>query len=273
MKPIHRLTVRPALPAPLEGLDVLARNLRWTWDRRTRDLFRAVDREAWDASGCDPLRMLDVIAPERLQALADDEGFRHRLREAQDDLERYLSEPRWFQQRSDPGPSLVGYFSPEFGVTEVLPQYSGGLGVLAGDHLKAASDLGVPLVGIGLFYGAGYFRQSLATSGLQQEDYPALNPAVLPMAHRDRGRRTAHPGLHRGAGRHRPRAGVAGRGRAREPVPARRQPGGQRPGGARRHRPPLRRQHGASAAPGDPARRRRRPRPRGGRPASPTCST
>ena len=99
-----------------------------------------------------------------------------------DDLERYLSEPRWFQQRKEPGPSLVAYFSPEFGVTEVLPQYSGGLGVLAGDHLKAASDLGVPLAGIGLFYGAGYFRQSLAASGLQQEDYPALNPAVLPMA-------------------------------------------------------------------------------------------
>ena len=181
MKPIHRLTVRPALPETLQGLDILARNLRWTWDRRTRDLFRAVDREAWDASGCDPLRMLDAIPPERLHALAADEGFQRQQREALDDLERYLSEPRWFQQRSEPGPSLVGYFSPEFGVTEVLPQYSGGLGVLAGDHLKAASDLGVPLVGIGLFYGAGYFRQSLAASGLQQEDYPALNPAVLPM--------------------------------------------------------------------------------------------
>ena len=123
-----------------------------------------------------PLRLLDTVAPERLQALADDPAFRGRLEALLNDLDRYRSEPRWFQGRDD-GPRLVGYFSPEFGVTEVLPQYSGGLGVLAGDHLKAASDLGVPLIGVGLFYGSGYFRQSLAASGTQQEDYPALDPA------------------------------------------------------------------------------------------------
>jgi starch phosphorylase len=180
MRPLHRLTVRPALPASLAGLELLARNLRWTWHRPTRDLFRTIDREAWEASGCDPLRLLDTVAPERLQALADDPAFRGRLEALLNDLDRYGSEPRWFQGR-DEGPQLVAYFSPEFGVTEVLPQYSGGLGVLAGDHLKAASDLGVPLVGVGLFYGSGYFRQSLAASGTQQEAYPALDPARLPM--------------------------------------------------------------------------------------------
>src|ERR1044072_665967 len=98
MKPIHRLTVRPALPEPLQGLDVLARNLRWTWDRRTRDLFRAVDREGGGAPACDPRRMLDAMGPERLRARAADEGFGHELQGALDALHRYLSEPRWFQE-------------------------------------------------------------------------------------------------------------------------------------------------------------------------------
>jgi starch phosphorylase len=179
-KHIRRLTVRPALPDSLDGLEVLARNLRWTWDRATRDLFRSIDRAAWDRVDCNPLRLLDAVPRERLEALANDPAFRGRLEAALKDLERYLTEPRWYQTLED-APSSIGYFSPEFGVTEVLPQYSGGLGVLAGDHLKASSDLGVPLVGVGLFYASGYFRQSLAASGTQQEDYPVLNPDELPM--------------------------------------------------------------------------------------------
>jgi starch phosphorylase len=100
---------------------VLARNLRWTWHRGTRDLFRSIDRAAWDRVECNPLRLLDAVGAERLGELADDPAFRGRLEAARADLDRYLSEPRWYQGLTD-APAQIGYFSPEFGVTEVLPQ-------------------------------------------------------------------------------------------------------------------------------------------------------
>ena len=96
-------------------------------------------------------------------------------------LQEYLTGDRWYQSLGDDAPTSIAYFSPEFGITEVLPQYSGGLGILAGDHLKSASDLGVPIVGVGLFYRAGYFRQSLSADGWQQETYPVLDPDGLPL--------------------------------------------------------------------------------------------
>jgi len=105
---------------------------------------------------------------------------------AADDLATYLSEPRWYQswaaEVEGGAPGSIAYFSPEFGITEALPQYSGGLGILAGDHLKSASDLGVPIVGVGLFYKSGYFKQSLNRDGWQQETYPVLDPDDLPLA-------------------------------------------------------------------------------------------
>jgi starch phosphorylase len=104
------------------------------------------------------------------------------LRVAREDLESYLTGERWFQRKCADGPRAIGYFSPEFGITAVLPQYSGGLGILAGDHLKAASDLGVPIVGVGLLYRHGYFRQALSREGWQQETYPVLDPDGLPIS-------------------------------------------------------------------------------------------
>jgi starch phosphorylase len=180
MKPLRRFTVLPTVPAALQPLRVLARNLRWSWDPATQDLFAAIDPEGWESSGHNPLRMLNETDPERLEKLAVDPDFLSRLSEANDALERYLTEPRWYQGLAD-APASIAYFSPEFGISEVLPQYSGGLGVLAGDHLKAASDLGLPLVGVGLFYRSGYFRQSLTADGRQQESYPAFNPHELPL--------------------------------------------------------------------------------------------
>jgi starch phosphorylase len=153
-------------------------NLRWSWDERTRDLFRWVDPEAWDATTHDPVRLLSVVKVNRLEALAEDAGFLSYLTEIDEELTRYLQRPRWFQSRVSPL-RQVGYFSPEFGISEALPQYSGGLGVLAGDHLKAASDLGVPLVGVGLFYRNGYCRQSLSLDGWQQERFPSLDPCAM----------------------------------------------------------------------------------------------
>ena len=100
------------------------------------------------------------------------------------DLAEYLSGDLWYQgyaAETPAAPVSIGYFSPEFGITEVLPQYSGGLGILAGDHLKAASDLGVPIIGVGLLYRQGYFWQSLNAAGWQQERYPLLDPNSLPL--------------------------------------------------------------------------------------------
>ncbi|MFE2276359.1 glycosyltransferase family 1 protein [Streptomyces sp. NPDC059454] len=181
MKAIRRFTVRPVLPEPLRPLSDLARNLRWSWHAGTRDLFRSVDPGRWAAVGCDPVRLLGSVAAERLAELAGDRDFLDRLDAVAGDLDAYLTGDRWYQAQTDRLPAAVAYFSPEFGITAALPQYSGGLGILAGDHLKAASDLGVPLIGVGLLYRHGYFRQSLSRDGWQQEHYPVLDPHELPL--------------------------------------------------------------------------------------------
>ncbi|MFJ3717589.1 glycosyltransferase family 1 protein [Streptomyces sp. NPDC090057] len=181
MKAIRRFTVRPVLPEPLRPLSDLARNLRWSWHAETRDLFQSVDPERWAAAKGDPVRLLGGVRPARLAELAGDRRFLRRLTAVVDDLGDYLTGDRWYQQQGDGLPAAVAYFSPEFGITAALPQYSGGLGILAGDHLKAASDLGVPLIGVGLLYRHGYFRQSLSRDGWQQEHYPVLDPHELPV--------------------------------------------------------------------------------------------
>lgn len=184
MRAVHRFTVRAHLPEPLVALGRLATNLRWTWHPPTQDLFAAMDPQLWSQVGGDPLRLLAEVPAERLDRLAADEDFLARTRAIDDDLRRYLTVPRWYQQRVDEGtvlPNSIAYFSMEFGLTEALPNYSGGLGVLAGDHLKSASDLGLPLIGVGLLYRSGYFRQSLSPEGWQVEQYPVLDPHGLPL--------------------------------------------------------------------------------------------
>ncbi|MDT0450824.1 alpha-glucan family phosphorylase [Streptomyces hesseae] len=182
MKAIRRFSVRPVLPEPLRPLSELARNLRWSWHPETRELFQSVDPEGWRAAGGDPLRLLGSVSADRLAALAEDRRFRRRLAAAADDLHDYVTGRRWYQDQPAGLPAAVAYFSPEFGITAALPQYSGGLGILAGDHLKSASDLGVPLIGVGLLYRHGYFRQSLSREGWQQEHYPLLDPNELPLS-------------------------------------------------------------------------------------------
>ncbi|MEV6183069.1 glycosyltransferase family 1 protein [Streptomyces sp. NPDC052016] len=183
MKAIRRFTVRPLLPEPLRPLSDLARNLRWSWHAETRDLFQSVDPERWAVSAGDPIRLLGSVRPARLAELAEDRRFLRRLSAAADDLHDYVTGDRWYQKHEGSAelPAAVAYFSPEFGITAALPQYSGGLGILAGDHLKAASDLGVPLIGVGLLYRHGYFRQTLSRDGWQQEHYPVLDPNELPL--------------------------------------------------------------------------------------------
>ncbi|WP_282693216.1 alpha-glucan family phosphorylase [Streptomyces sp. CC208A] len=183
MKAIRRFTVRPVLPDTLRPLAALAANLRWSWHEPTRALFDSLAPEG--LRGADPVRVLGALEAPRLAALAADRDFLARLAEAAEDLDAYLHRPRWYQRESGDGggegPAALAYFSPEFGVAAALPQYSGGLGILAGDHLKSASDLGVPLIGVGLLYRHGYFRQSLGRDGWQQEQYPVLDPGELPV--------------------------------------------------------------------------------------------
>ncbi len=179
MKALRSFTVRARLPESLSPLVTLALNLRWSWDQETRDLFRWVDPDLWEATRRDPVAVIAAVGRERLHGLTEDPGFMRFLSDTEDELTRYLTNDRWFQLKGSSPLRLVGYFSPEFGISEALPQYSGGLGVLAGDHLKASSDLGVPLVGVGLFYRHGYFRQSLSHDGWQQERYPDLDPYAM----------------------------------------------------------------------------------------------
>lgn len=182
MKPISTITVASDLPASLAPLRDLAMNLRWAWRRQTLDLFRSIDEEAFERSGENPIAMLPLVPASRLAQLARDERFGQRMRAELGDLHTYMTSDRWFQRATsaDNGPvPAVAYFSMEFGITETLPIYSGGLGILAGDHLKSASDLGVPLVAIGLLYQWGYFSQSLDRNGWQQENYKLNDPSKL----------------------------------------------------------------------------------------------
>jgi glycogen phosphorylase len=182
VRAIRRFTIRPQLPEPLTPLRGLMLNLRWSWHAETLDLFAAIDPAGWERAGREPVPLLAEVPPERLANLAADRRFLRRLSDAVDELHEYRTGPRWYQNQGlGEAPASVAYFSPEYGITSALPQYSGGLGILAGDHLKAGSDLGVPLVGVGLLYRHGYFTQSLSAEGWQAERYPAGDPNGLPL--------------------------------------------------------------------------------------------
>jgi glycogen phosphorylase len=186
VRAIRTFTIRAALPEPLAPLRDLMLNLRWSWHADTRDLFTALDPAGREDAGRDPITLLGQVPPEHLARLAADEDYLGRLHRAAADLREYLSAARWYQRSEQDGvagdrPAAIAYFSPEYGIAAALPQYSGGLGILAGDHLKAGSDLGVPLIGVGLLYRHGYFSQSLSPEGWQLERYPAGDPNGLPL--------------------------------------------------------------------------------------------
>src|SRR5690349_5426104 len=179
MKALRSFTVRPSLPPELVALEELAMNLRWSWDPETRDVFKWVDPDAWDASVHDPVGVLGVVPRERLDALVDDPGFMRFLGEVREEHQRYLDGDRWFQRKGEVALGSVAYLSPEFGIPEGPPQDSGGLGVLAGDHLKACSDPGGALVGVRLLYPDGLLRPALAARGWPQGRFPDLDPHAM----------------------------------------------------------------------------------------------
>ena len=166
MQPIRTFNVSPSLPQRLEPLRQLAYNLHWDWNAETKDLFRRLDPKLWESSRHNPVLMLGNISQKRFVEAVEDDGFLAQMDRAAHQLEDYLQERTWYQkQRSEKPKECYAYFSAEFGLTDCLPIYSGGLGVLAGDHLKSASDLGLPLVGVGLLYQQGYFAQYLNADG------------------------------------------------------------------------------------------------------------
>ena len=172
----------PYLPKELEKLREIAYNLFWTWNPDIRELFKRLDRDLWVETNHNPVMMLGLISQERLLEVSQDDGFRAHLDRAHNNLKQYLTEKTWFQKNYKSSDSFnIAYFSAEFGLTECLQTYSGGLGVLAGDHLKASSDIGIPLIGIGLLYKVGYFQQYLNSEGWQHERYEINDFDNLPM--------------------------------------------------------------------------------------------
>jgi starch phosphorylase len=182
VKAIRRFTVRAVLPDTLSALEEIAGNLRWSWHEPTKELFARISPELWQEVEHDPIALLGSVEPARLAELAGDQGYVDWANHVRDELRAYIHDPRWYQSLGDSAPAAIAYFSPEFGIASSLPQYSGGLGILAGDHLKAASDLGAPLVAVGLFYRSGYFAQAITPDGWQLESYPALDPDGLPLS-------------------------------------------------------------------------------------------
>ncbi|MDA0745465.1 MAG: alpha-glucan family phosphorylase [bacterium] len=182
MKPISTIVVAPSLPEALRPLEELAYNLHWAWDAETIELFRRIDRNLWEDVYHNPVRLLGEMDQAQLEALSTDPGFLAHLRRADTSLQAYMSESTWLHRTHPDLEDLrIGYFSAEFGLSEAIPIYSGGLGVLAGDHLKSASDLGLPLVGVGLLYQEGYHRQYLNSDGWQQEDYVENDFYTMPV--------------------------------------------------------------------------------------------
>ena len=182
MPSLFSYRVLPAIPPMLAPLGELAMNLRWSWDHDTIGLFRRMDRDAWEKSGHNPRLMLGTMDQVRLEELEADEAFLAHMRRVHTSLQEYLQMPGWCARRHPEAAAIrIAYFSAEFGLTECVPNYAGGLGILAGDHLKSASDLGLPLVGVGLAYQTGYFQQYLNADGWQQETYPLNDFYNLPM--------------------------------------------------------------------------------------------
>lgn len=170
---IHSFQVKPNLPPALAPLRELAMNVWYSWNWDAVQLFIRLDPVLWEKCGQNPVLMLGMLSQDALDAAAKDESFVNNLSRVHEQFRRYLSQPGWFAEaHGGERRFLTAYFSTEYGLDEGLPIYSGGLGVLSGDHLKSASDLGLPLVGVGLLYQKGYFRQVLNVDGWQQELYP-----------------------------------------------------------------------------------------------------
>ncbi len=181
MIPVRVFTVTPVLPEPLKPLEELAYNYWWSWDADGRELFSQIDKQLWDEVHHNPVLLLYRVPQERWEELAKRMDFVNYVQYVHSKFRQYMERETWYDRQGYPKDLLIAYFCAEYGIHESFPNYSGGLGVLAADHLKTASDLGIPLVGVGLLYQQGYFNQVLAPNGWQNEEYYDNDFSVMPL--------------------------------------------------------------------------------------------
>ncbi|MFM8473013.1 MAG: DUF3417 domain-containing protein, partial [Candidatus Kapaibacterium sp.] len=180
MKPIITYSVTPRFPENMTKLHELTMNFWWTWSASAKTLFESIDPARWQQTRHNPVSLLKSMPPEELLRLASDADFCSRLDAVHAEFTAYMS----MEREADDGTEIAGtiaYFCAEFGLAECFQNYSGGLGVLAGDHLKTASDMALPLVGVGLLYQQGYFHQYLSENGWQSERYADVDFTHLPL--------------------------------------------------------------------------------------------
>ena len=179
----NKITVMPQLPERIRGLSTIANNLWWSWNTEFLRLFKDIDGYVWEKVEKNPVRFLSEVSQEKLDAAIKNEDFLKAYDEINNNFESYMnSKDTWFRKNYPHNQNdIIAYFSAEYGLDEILPIYSGGLGILSGDHMKSSSDLGVPLVGIGLFYKMGYFHQEIDGNGNQNSLYKKLDVENLPV--------------------------------------------------------------------------------------------
>lgn len=181
MKPIHSFIVKAKLPERIEKIRELAYNYWWCWDSDAKELFQRMNRQIWKEVHHNPVALINQLSQQQLEELANQHDFTYFLDEVYEKFQKYMNAETWFSKQGILEKNCIAYFSPEYGINESFPVYSGGLGILSGDHLKTASDIGLPLVGVGLLYQQGYFRQRLSPNGWQNEQYPVNDFYSMPM--------------------------------------------------------------------------------------------
>ena len=179
----NKITVNPQLPKKIEKLSEIANNLWWSWNTEFLKLFKKIDIDLWENIGKNPVKFLKLVDQEKLEAIAEDSEFLKQYNKCVENYEGYMnSKNTWFNKTyPENKKDLIAYFSAEYGLDEILPIYSGGLGILSGDHLKSSSDLGLPLAAVGLLYKNGYFHQKINKNGMQESEYFDIELDNLPI--------------------------------------------------------------------------------------------
>lgn len=179
----NKITVNPQLPKRINRLEDIANNLWWSWNTEFLKLFKGIDIDLWENIGKNPVKFLKLVSQEKLELVSEDSNFLKEYDKVVDNFEGYInSKTTWFDKKyPNNRKDLIAYFSAEYGLDEILPIYSGGLGILSGDHLKSASDLGIPFVAVGLLYKNGYFHQKVNQNGEQQTEYHDIELNNLPI--------------------------------------------------------------------------------------------
>ena len=179
----NRITVNPQLPKRIGRLSEIANNLWWSWNTEFLRLFKIIDMEVWEKCGKNPVKFLKQVEQSKLESIAKNADFLSEYDEVVENFDGYInSKNTWFKKTYPEAENeLIAYFSAEYGIDEILSIYSGGLGILSGDHVKSASDLGLPFVAVGLLYKNGYFHQKINASGVQEQEYKNLDLYNLPI--------------------------------------------------------------------------------------------